>query len=740
MVGTRGAASAVPTPSNSFASLNLFPSFFLSPAATTDGPPTSNPVEEEDEEDEEDGIDVDELDDEGDGDPEAPGNSVVPQKRNWEVGDSGESHVRGSSISSSPAGVSGMKQSSSTPQDPAQPPQKVRKTRGSKACVACRKVKARCIGSANPPCQRCIQAEQECVFTASRRGKRGPPKPISQNAPIDKASLQKLEATFDSAFGALTQPDIVASHAGAISNLIIPPTPASGGPPPGSDASPIISTSLAAGPHHPDQITPALGKDEDLGPRLHSLPDNTLNPLGLLAEASRRNAPHSMSFQTVLETSDVVGDQDPDSRVLEQKRLGLANKAYFHPNPLNILPLRGLIFNQRVPARILTTKLLSPEEVEDLFNIYFDSMNENYPLLCRELHTPTATTQRSPFLFSCICTVSSRFYTKRTDDLYRKCLRFTRDASAELLSKGYKSPEVVQGFLLLSHWNQPAQTYEQELTYQFSGLAIRMATDLNLQRQSTVTLPDNVSADARKRFDLEVMNRERVWLHCFVTDRTISTQMGKPSCIAKEDLIIRSAKRWFTRNGSQPTDIGLCAMVELHRVGRILNILHSDSFGSPEIPKNLDYAALTEMFLGLLDQWHDDWIQPEITTGSTLREFYYWYYRLFVLSFAIQHARQDPTSSLDLSGYCLSSCESVNEIINLSQALCDENRLKYATDATFTCLTYSAVFLLKLVSPTFSYIIHDTKVFDDVGRVVNILEKCAAEPTHTPALCQSHSS
>jgi hypothetical protein len=89
-----------------------------------------------------------------------------------------------------------------------------------------------------------------------------------------------------------------------------------------------------------------------------------------------------------------------------------------------------------------------------------------------------------------------------------------------------------------SHCNQPAETYEQELTCpllssrhctrtadlvfpsdQFSGLAIRMATDLNLQRQSTVSLPENVSAEARVRFNQEVLNRERVWMHCYVTDR-----------------------------------------------------------------------------------------------------------------------------------------------------------------------------------------------------------------------------
>ena len=41
------------------------------------------------------------------------------------------------------------------------PPAKVRKTRGSKACQECRKVKAKCVGSDHPPCERCVASGEE---------------------------------------------------------------------------------------------------------------------------------------------------------------------------------------------------------------------------------------------------------------------------------------------------------------------------------------------------------------------------------------------------------------------------------------------------------------------------------------------------------------------------------------------------------------------------------------------------
>lgn len=43
----------------------------------------------------------------------------------------------------------------------------------------------------------------------------------------------------------------------------------------------------------------------------------------------------------------------------------------------------------------------------------------------------------------------------------------------------------------------------------------------------------------------------------------------------------------------------------------------------------------------------------------------------------------------------------------------------------------------ELASPTFSHIIREARVFFQVTQVVNILEECAADPTHTPALCKA---
>lgn len=63
------------------------------------------------------------------------------------------------------------------------------------------------------------------------------------------------------------------------------------------------------------------------------------------------------------------------------------------------------------------------------------------------------------------------------------------------------------------------------------GMAIRMATDLNLHRKTAVVSQDNPEGRAR---DKEVHNRERTWILCFCLDRSASAQMGKPHSVKEE--------------------------------------------------------------------------------------------------------------------------------------------------------------------------------------------------------------
>lgn len=96
------------------------------------------------------------------------------------------------------------------------------------------------------------------------------------------------------------------------------------------------------------------------------------------------------------------------------------------------------------------------------------------------------------------------------------------------------------------------------------------------------------------------------------SSNSVSTQMGKPYSIPREDYIIRSASSWYTQAGSIPSDVGLSAMVEMHRIiGRMIDVLYSDTRSVSGLNAHLDYPLLMRAFLQQLDQWRSDWTENE---------------------------------------------------------------------------------------------------------------------------------
>lgn len=142
------------------------------------------------------------------------------------------------------------------------------------------------------------------------------------------------------------------------------------------------------------------------------------------------------------------------------------------------------------------------------------------------------------------------------------------------------------------HYIHKADTirFEQDRTWLMLGMAIRMATDLNLHRKSMVSGLDTEGGRAR---DLEVsprlecstsclyqiINRERTWLLCFILDRSISAQMGKPYTL-REDYIIRNAceASWHLQRFSLPADRALAAYVVLQQImSRAIDSIYSST-------------------------------------------------------------------------------------------------------------------------------------------------------------------
>ncbi|KAG8685337.1 hypothetical protein FRC11_010741, partial [Ceratobasidium sp. 423] len=305
----------------------------------------------------------------------------------------------------------------------------------------------------------------------------------------------------------------------------------------------------------------------EIDDKLHPIPDST-SPVGLIAKLSL----HANRDKCGSDAG-MTGDAEE-----EDKWVGVGNMAYFEARPSANPELRRMIIERQMPPEILTHGIIKPYEMELLFRAFFDQLNPFVAILDPHMHTPAFVFGRCPFLFTAICVISSRYYTKRPE-LYTIAMHFARQSAATALTDGWKSVELVQAYILMSVYPVPARGWEEDWTW-------LMATDLNLH----LPWQAKTTGEAHER---EILNRTRTWLICFNLDRSGATQFGRPPTI-REDYIVRKSGDWYKRsNFNLPLDIYLTAYTCLLRiVARFLAGVCSDSNSPSALNKNADFLTL----------------------------------------------------------------------------------------------------------------------------------------------------
>lgn len=170
-------------------------------------------------------------------------------------------------------------------------------------------------------------------------------------------SIRKMERTLDTVLKSIGNPTIAAEM------MSRTPSPV----PQSTTAQALIATS-----NQPQNASFGSSHQQlSSSPKLHSLPDNTLNPLGLLAEASLANR----------RAQSATGQSEAS---LRERKLGVASDNYFKPGmtsdslsgprevngsigPMTILPLRRLYIERQVQPEMLS--FVSTNEVVRLFDM-----------------------------------------------------------------------------------------------------------------------------------------------------------------------------------------------------------------------------------------------------------------------------------------------------------------------------------------------------------------------------------
>jgi len=282
-------------------------------------------------------------------------------------------------------------------------------------------------------------------------------------------------------------------------------------------------------------------------------------------------------------------------------------------------------------------------------------------------------------------------------------MRYAQLAAGTALITGSKNEEMCLAYLLLQLYPVPSRRWEEDRSWVYLGVAIRLAQDLNLNRPTTTTPLNEHHARV-------LLNRTRVWINCFNLDRSTGTQYGKAPIIPNSDYIANHLHDWWcsSKYNVEDFDIQLCIYsMELNISAKFMEKIRSD----PNHPTGLNKSANFTQIASETDDelarvgahWFNqlDAIEPKsamfiFRTG--LLKMVFSYTRLVALSSGLQHAKEN---HLDENSFLMRCFTRASDVVNAfahQLYTTEEDRvlLRHAPDAQYVFVSFAAAFLVKV--------------------------------------------
>ncbi|KAH7099116.1 fungal-specific transcription factor domain-containing protein, partial [Auriculariales sp. MPI-PUGE-AT-0066] len=397
----------------------------------------------------------------------------------------------------------------------------------------------------------------------------------------------------------------------------------------------------------------------------------------------------------------------------------------------------------------LVPALITEDQERELFQLFFDKININAALLDPRLHKYEYVRKRSGFLLTVMTAIASRYVAGTglsldvpgKKSIFMDAMARARRAAALALVTAGKSVESCQAYILLTLFDKPTRPGEEDKGWQFSGLAIRMATDLNLH----LTGPSH-EIEQRVR---EHINRQRVWLVCFNLDRSLSTQFGRPNTVL---LDFPGVREWCYKNGrwNDPYDLTSCAFAEVMiAMTEFQKRVFRDEAGAASSGLALrgeDLKKLTLEYDTRIREICAVWKPrveghlpdyPGCSYRTLLWPFCVEYSRLVMFSFGFQEAFQTGAIASTEDFWfreCYNAAKTIVEVC-VTSLLRSLVNYKFTFHSHYVYPTFAAAFLLKLLRPAFASFLplgQKETIVQLVRSAVDVFNAVAVDDGHAP--------
>ncbi|KAK0502109.1 hypothetical protein EDD18DRAFT_681233 [Armillaria luteobubalina] len=384
--------------------------------------------------------------------------------------------------------------------------------------------------------------------------------------------------------------------------------------------------------------------------------------------------------------------------------------------------------------------LVTVEDAEQLFDIFYKYINPFIAVFDPILLTPKSTLARCPVLFTVICAIASRYHPRKTN-IYRIAMHFAKKSAANaLIHDEIKSVELCQAYILMSIYTIPERSWDRDQTWLYTGLAISIAIALRLDQTPKI----NLATESEER---EYLNRVRVWKFCFLLDQATAMQFGKPGTM-KDDTSIRHSREWYQQSPyNLDYDVYLCGYnVLIHIVAKFYQKVRSDESRM----LNFENGNLLDAIMSYdmeIEMFKDEW-KRKLKVGGVHRgamflrsmlDFYVAHFKLVMFSFGfhqVVHAGIEAWYDY----FFTKSFEYAKSVIRcMNENLAPSGFMRHAPDHHFMWTAFAVVFLFKLLRPQFSSLLHKADKEESVELIKNLINKLSAsdiavDNRHTPKL------
>ncbi|GMK57174.1 hypothetical protein CspeluHIS016_0400080 [Cutaneotrichosporon spelunceum] len=534
----------------------------------------------------------------------------------------------------------------------------IEERKNNRACDFCHRMKMKCIGKENPPCNRCRQSRHECTFDGPRKSKASKVedrlKVVEDQMSVVQRSLNELISLQRAAMRATTQPANVTppvltstvdggAHISGPAPLLSPPAPGCT-PPVSTSALPRVPrrqsnngshlSGMYAGTVHPQLIQPQPAHLGTMGQPSRMMWWRTTPPMERAERASNERTRTPSPPPDSGAPSDEEDDPLEPSAVIYNNMLSLAEAARLKADGQDgqeelptILP-RPQLFNYDLspgPPRKKTrlsdpqlrralptqrgdnTQWRNPVQMgfcvdakgRALFDLFMQAQ-VYVPIFDPEVDTWESLCERSPFAVTAIIMVGSKIEDAGGPPscLQTLCREHAEMIGMHTLFTPVARIEVLQAMIVMASWG--------DTSWRPGGHALRIAMDMGLYRCLPYLSQTGMGAGksaAELADERPLVVGARLWLALYKSEFEMAFNLGRPALFAAEDTITH-ARRFLDHPLAIRTDSRLVATCQLltHRLP-----LHQPFSIWPAATRITDLDGRIESANAAYTAWFKEW-------------------------------------------------------------------------------------------------------------------------------------